>query len=63
MGFLDPVRRALGLHVHEWEPVETHEVDVEEEVRESADSGRALVESDPQLITVPVEVATFKCKT
>ena len=59
----DSIRRRLGLHVHDWEPVDTHEVDVEEEVRESAGSGRALVEGDPQLITVPIEIATFKCRT
>ena len=61
MGLADPVRRALGLHVHEWELVDTREVDVEEEI---GSTSRGLGGSPaPELINVPVEIATFKCKT
>lgn len=65
MGLLDPVRRALGLHVHEWELVDSREVDEEQAVRESSPRGPLPgqeVSFSPELITVPVEIATFKCK-
>lgn len=66
MGLLDSARRALGLHVHEWELVGTREVDVEQAVRESSPRGPLPGEEvsfSPELITVPVEILTFKCKT
>ena len=63
----DGIRRRLGLHVHEWEVVDSQVVEIEQAVRQPlnpTDPQRGAGYSPgPPLVDVPVEILTFKCKT
>lgn len=60
---LNFLRRVLGMHVHEWELTGSRVVEVEQAVRRDISAGVSMqASSDPELITVPLEILTFKCR-
>lgn len=60
----DAIRRRLGLHVHEWEVVDTR-VYNEERAASQPRPGRGggFDPVDPGVYTVPIEIVTYRCKT
>lgn len=58
----DAIRRRLGLHVHEWELVDSRTEEVERAFR-PGQPGRGSGDFGPAFRNVPVEILTFKCKT
>lgn len=59
---LDTIRRRLGLHVHEWEAVDSRQEEVERAIRPGA-PGRGSGDFGPPLQHITVEVVTYRCKT
>lgn len=59
------IRRKLGLHVHEWELVDSRVEEVEVAMMPRLDPryARAGAGNTPPTATVPVEILTFRCKT
>lgn len=61
---LDGIRRALGLHIHDWEVVGSRETFMERAGRSfSASTGEGAAFTPENREQVPVEILTFKCKT
>ena len=58
----DSIRRRLGLHVHEWEIVDTRVEQVERAITPGAPA-RGSGDFGPPFMHVPVEVVTYRCKT
>ena len=61
----DAIRRKLGLHVHEWELVDSRVEEVEVAANPHIDPRFAQRGSGftPPLVTVPVDILAFRCKT
>ena len=58
----DAIRRRLGLHVHEWELVDSRVEEIERAFLPGR-PGRGSGDFGPAFNKVPVEILTFRCQT
>ena len=63
MGLFDGVRRALGLHVHDWEVVDVQEEQVQQAPRWGLNIEKGSDVMPDKFVSISVPALTLKCKT
>lgn len=58
----DAIRRRLGLHVHDWELVDSRVEEVERAITPGR-PGRGSGDFGPPFMKVSIQIETFRCKT
>jgi hypothetical protein len=58
----DAIRRRLGLHVHEWDLVDSRVEQIERAIMPGR-PGRGSGDFGPAFMKVPIEIVTYRCRT